>query len=83
MAGQGLSIQELMTLYGYTFSGSCQCDGFLTLKYRKGEYELKWRKNRYMFRMFKNRQPEIPWTKLTELENYINELHGESNKVSP
>lgn len=72
-----MSIKELMSFYDYRHSGSCSCDGYLTEKYNKGEYQFRWRKNKYLFKVMKNRIDLIKWTSVQEAENYLKTLHAQ------
>lgn len=75
------SIKELMTLYGYRFHSTCNCNGTKTMKYRKGEYEFRWRVNQYKFRVSKDGMVIKSWTSAKEAEGYLQELHGVNELV--
>lgn len=70
------SIKELMTLYGYKFSGICQCDGFKTMKYKNGEYQLSWRVYKYQFKMKQAGNTIKAWTPVKDAEKYLSQLHN-------
>lgn len=65
---------ELLTKHGFKPAGSCRCDGYYTLKYRKGMYEFKWRKSRYTFKIMEQHSTMYEWQPLANLEKVLNEL---------
>lgn len=71
------SVAELMVEYGYTFKGSCHCDGYETWKWKKGVIEVKWRKYKAQFTILQGRATVKGWTKIVELGESIKKLHAD------
>jgi len=70
------SIRELMTIHGYTYQSTCHCNGYKTLKFKNGDYELRWRINKYQFRV-RNLSVTIKgWSSVKMAEEYLNQLHA-------
>jgi len=73
MAGE---IETLLEQYGYQYTGTCQCDGYHTIKYRRKDgYEVKWRKKRYMFKLKKNNELIKSWSPVSILSVALSETH--------
>lgn len=70
------SIKELAELFGYTFTGTCHCDGQLTEKYRNGDYELRWRKHKYQFRVRQGRTLLNNWAPVNGAETFLKSVHS-------
>lgn len=69
MAGE-MSITERLQEEGFRFKGSCQCDGYMTLKYERNGTEVRWRRNAYTFKI----TGKTNWLKLTQLETELQKL---------
>lgn len=70
----GMPTAQYLESRGFRAAGSCRCDGFFTLKFRKGLYEIKWRKPKYVFKVLHANATLHGWQSLTNLENILNEL---------
>ena len=68
---------EILNEHGFKFSGTCHCDGFKTLKYRNGDYEIKWRINKYQFKLKKHGLTIQGWTSI----KLLNEILEEKGKI--
>lgn len=66
---------ELLAEYGYTFYGSCNCDGHKTNKYRNGIYKIKWRIKKAQFKVQSRGLTIIPWYPESQAENILKEIH--------
>ncbi len=65
---------DLLHKHGFRDAGSCRCDGYYTLKFKKGLYEIKWRKARFKFKVKKGGATITDWLPLEKLETTLNEL---------
>jgi len=65
---------EILSKYGFKYSGSCNCNGVFTQKYKKGDYLVRVRKNRYKFMIQKGGKSTTIWLPTAELENKLNEI---------
>lgn len=59
--------------YGFEYTGSCNCGGVHTKKYKNGEYELRVRK--HSFKVKKNGITVSKWIPLIKLIETISELN--------
>lgn len=57
---------------GFTFKGSCNCDGSLTEKWQWGEYQFKIKATR--FKIKKGGITVKGWTPLAQLQTAINDV---------
>lgn len=74
-----LSVKELATKFKLTKETTCHCNGFLTKKFSDGTYTLSWRKHRYMVSFRKRNEIILSWTKITNLETFLNNFYAEKN----
>jgi hypothetical protein len=66
---------DIFARHGYTYTGSCNCGGIYTEKWRKGEFIIRWRKKRYTFKVMQAHEGTIlTWQPIKLLENTLNEL---------
>lgn len=72
---------ELLQTHGFKPAGTCRCDGYFTLKFRKGTYELKWRKSRYTFKIMEHNNTLHGWQTLENLEKTLHELDKQDIKA--
>jgi hypothetical protein len=79
----GTPIAQYLESKGFRPSGSCRCDGYFTLKFRKGVYEIKWRKAKYTFKIMEQNSTLHNWQPLENLENTLNELDQKLIQASP
>lgn len=68
---------DLLKQYGFKYTGSCNCIGIFTEKYKKGEYMIKWRRKRYTFAIFLNNAKITGWLHVKDLEAKLKELKSE------
>lgn len=66
---------DLLAKYEYHPSGTCQCDGHFTHKFRTGNYELRWRKKSYKFRIKRDGRYITEWSPVSEAESKLKEIH--------
>lgn len=69
------SVDELMKEYGYVFSGSCNCDGYETNKYKKDHRAIRWRKRQNKFQYWEGRTAVLNWTPIADLPEYLKKTH--------
>lgn len=75
MQQQKHSVDELIKMYGFTFSYECHCDGYATNVYKKGGYEIRYRKyNKPAFRVSKDRKVLKHWTPVLQFQEYLKTL---------
>lgn len=71
-----MSVKELMSFYGYVYSGNCNCSGAFTEKYRRKDfYQFKWRKHKYQFMIKHKNDVIVNWTPVKDAEQKLKELH--------
>lgn len=63
---------EHIDLKGFTYKGSCNCDGSLTQKWERGEYQLKIKKTR--FKIKQNGVTIKAWTPIEQLQTVLNDV---------
>jgi hypothetical protein len=68
-------MNEILTQYGFTYTGSCSCDGVYTEKYRNGDYQVRWRKKQGRFRIKQHGNTIVNWTPEIDIENRLKELN--------
>lgn len=68
---------DLLHQYGFKYTGSCNCNGIFTEKYKKGEYLIKWRRKRYTFCVVQNNSKITGWLPLKDMESKLKELTSE------
>jgi hypothetical protein len=59
--------------YGFTYTGSCNCGGSHTEKYRSGQYDLRVRK--FSFKVKKNGITIASWKPISKLIETIHDLN--------
>lgn len=69
------SVRELMAIYGYKYTGMCNCSGTKTYKYKNGDYEFRWRVNKYQFHVKEKGITIKGWSLVKEAESYLKTLH--------
>lgn len=65
--------EELIKIYGFYPSGSCDCGGVRNEKYRKGSYVIYTRKTKNQFKIKRNNEVIVPLKSLNELEKALQE----------
>ena len=76
-----MTISDLLQAHGFRPAGTCRCDGYFTLKFRKGIHEVKWRKSRYTFKVMEYSSTLHNWQTLENLQNILNELDTQKIKA--
>lgn len=61
----------LLIQHGFTFDGTCQCDGKLTEKYRKGEYQVRIRVRTNQFKLKHSGRSMTQWVPLAKLQESL------------
>jgi hypothetical protein len=69
-------MKELLTRYGYTYEGSCHCDGFPTEKYKSGDYQVRIRNNKNLFKIKKGGRSITQWVPASQIETALNNIHN-------
>lgn len=68
-------MRQLLESLGYKFTGTCNCDGYLTHKYKNGDYKIKWRIQRAQFKILKHGITVTNWESIAN-DYLIKELHN-------
>lgn len=68
------SVPKILSDYGFTRSGSCNCGGTRNEIYRKDSYYLYLRKTRFLFKIKKRSEVIVPITGLVNLETELKKL---------
>lgn len=71
-------VVDLIQSYGYTFEGTCNCDGFKTYKYKNGAYQFRWRVNTNKFKMKHHGVTKTTWKDISQAEELLKTIHVES-----
>ncbi len=73
--------ESTLISYGFQFTGTCNCDGYKTDKYKFEGWQVKWRRTKYQFKLKQNGITVSGWmpvSKLNEvLEQYIPQSQAE------
>lgn len=59
--------------YGFTYTGSCSCDGIQTEKYKNGQWLLKFRPKHGVYRFKRNGRTVSEWINEEKAEEFIKE----------
>lgn len=62
---------ELFKQYGFEYTGSCQCDGRHTEKFRKGGYEIRVRIRNEVYKVKLDGRSQTQWNPLSMLEGSL------------
>jgi hypothetical protein len=73
MAG---GLVQLLTDRGYTFEGTCNCDGFKTYKYKNGPFQFRWRINKNEFKIKHHGVTKTAWRGIDRAEEILTKLHA-------
>lgn len=68
------SAADIIKLFGFTRSGSCNCGGTRNEIYQKDSYYLYLRKNRFLFKIKKRNEVIVPISPLAKLETELKKL---------
>lgn len=70
-------VTDLLNRFGYIYEGSCNCDGFKTLKYRKGNYQFRLRANKGSFKIKHYGVTKTTWKPVEKAEELLNTIHAQ------
>ena len=73
-----MTIEEIISQYGFHQSGSCDCGGMRNDKYRKGEIVIYVRKKTNQFKIRKKNDVIIPLMNLNALEETLQKTFPQS-----
>lgn len=68
------SVPKILSDYGFTRSGSCNCGGTRNEIYQKDSYYLYLRKTRFLFKIKKKNEVIVPISPLAKLETELKKL---------
>lgn len=54
-------MKELLERYGYSYVGNCNCDGFTTQKYKRGDFQLRVRTGKNLIKIKKGGHSITQW----------------------
>lgn len=69
-------MKDLLSRYGYTFSGNCNCDGFATEKYINDEIQLRIRTKKDVFKMRRYGRSITQWIPINLLQQTLSNIHA-------
>ena len=69
-------MKELILRYGYSDAGKCNCDGFPTDKFIKGDYQLRVRTSKSMFKIRHQGRSVTQWIPVSKLQEALNNIHN-------
>lgn len=64
-------MKELLTQYGFTFDGTCQCDGHHTEKYKKGNFQVRIRTRSNQFKIKHGGHSMTQWVPANKLSESL------------
>lgn len=59
------------TQYGFEYTGSCNCDGVQTEKYKNGEWQLRHRPKHGVYKFKKNGRTVSEWVDQVRAEEFL------------
>lgn len=68
---------ELLEKYGYVYEGSCNCDGFKTLKYKNNSHQFRWRVKSGTFKIRQYGITKTNWKNIDSAEESLKRFHNE------
>lgn len=74
-------MEYILELYKFTLSGSCNCAGYKTLKYRRNPddgYELQWRMRRHLYRLKKYGHSQTNWIDFEAIKTILEDTLGQA-----
>lgn len=64
-------MKEILNQLGYKFTGTCNCDGYYTEKYKNGDYKVKWRVKKGTFKVLKFGMNVTGWQSCETLKHTL------------
>lgn len=75
-------MKELLTKYNYTFSNSCNCDGFYIEKYNNGEYQVRLSEKKRIFKIKHKGRSITGWIPTDKLSETLQNIHEKTAKAT-
>lgn len=66
---------EILSKFGYEYEGSCNCDGYKTMKYKNSSYQFRWRVKAGTFKIRQYGITKTNWSTIDKAEDSLNKFH--------
>lgn len=68
-------MKQILTQYNYTYSNSCNCDGFYIEKFNNGEYQVRLSERKGIFKIKHKGRSITQWVPIDRIDETLNNIH--------
>lgn len=69
-------MKQLLAKYNYTYSNSCNCDGFYIEKFNNAEYQVRLSERKGIFKIKHKGRSITQWMPVSKIEETLKQYHA-------